>query len=439
MKIISSLIFFLFSLGIWLSLFTMVYYQYERQQLLNAYKAVKNDNISIRNAAKQYGIPRSTLQDRVKERINIDAISVKQTFFTTDEEIKLVSHIKDMASRGYGYTRAEVCHIASDYARWLGKASQGDMFSINWLYCRMERHPGLSVNQPKGLSSARTAASSPEVIESFFTQLFEINEKYDLTYSPERIYKIDENGFNAEHKPINVLAPMKRKIYSITSPRSTNATLIGASNTLGMFVPPFIFFQGQRLNDKLMHDIPNEDGVTVSESGCRNSAIFSYYLTNHFSRYVQGASFGDEYLLMLYDGHKSHISPGIIEWAKDHKIILFVCLPTHFISHIFGCWLFWCCWSQLQCRMPAFFRQASRQSNHQIWHGSNHKWLIFQSNDAIYHYGIENKGIYHYNPAVIPASSLEPLRAFHPQTSATTDACPTANPHPHFSTSSKIL
>ena len=242
MKIISSLIFLLFSLGIWSSLFTMVYYQYERQQLLNAYKAVKNDNISIRNAAKQYGIPRSTLQDRVKERINIDAISVKQTFFSADEEIKLVSHVKDMASRGYGYTRAEVCHIASDYARWLGKASQGDIFSMNWLYCRMERHPGLSVNQPKGLSSARTAASSPEVIESFFTQLFVIHEKYDLTYSPERIYKIDEEGFNAEHKPLNVLAPMKRKIYSITSPRSTTATLIGASNTLGMSVPPFIFF-----------------------------------------------------------------------------------------------------------------------------------------------------------------------------------------------------
>ena len=35
---------------------------------------------------------------------------------------------------------------------------------------------------------------------------------------------------------------------------------------------------------------------------------------------------------MLYDGHASHVSPCLIDWAKDHQIVLFV-LPPH-MSHL---------------------------------------------------------------------------------------------------------
>jgi hypothetical protein len=38
------------------------------------------------------------------------------------------------------------------------------------------------------------------------------------------------------------------------------------------------------------------------------------------------------YLLLIFDGHKSHISVDLIDWAKEQKIILFI-LPAH-TSHI---------------------------------------------------------------------------------------------------------
>jgi hypothetical protein len=39
-----------------------------------------------------------------------------------------------------------------------------------------------------------------------------------------------------------------------------------------------------------------------------------------------------QHLLLISDGHKSHISVDLIDWAKEQKIILFV-LPAH-TSHI---------------------------------------------------------------------------------------------------------
>ena len=38
------------------------------------------------------------------------------------------------------------------------------------------------------------------------------------------------------------------------------------------------------------------------------------------------------HLLLFLDGHKSHISLDLLEWAKERKIILFI-LPAH-TSHI---------------------------------------------------------------------------------------------------------
>ena len=65
--------------------------------------------------------------------------------------------------------------------------------------------------------------------------------------------------------------------------------------------------------------------------GYSNTDIFSTYVKSHFFKYVQGTD-PDQHILLMYDGHRSHISLSLIEWAKQNKLILFV-LPPH-TSHI---------------------------------------------------------------------------------------------------------
>ena len=68
---------------------------------------------------------------------------------------------------------------------------------------------------------------------------------------------------------------------------------------------------------------------TVSETGWSNTEIFEDYMQNHRINYIPStASRDSDYVLILYDGHKSQVSLGLIEWAKSQKIILFV-LPPH--------------------------------------------------------------------------------------------------------------
>ena len=62
-----------------------------------------------------------------------------------------------------------------------------------------------------------------------------------------------------------------------------------------------------------------------------NSSVYRDYLKDHFIKFIRRRE-PHEYLLLIVDGHKSHISVDLIDWAKEQKIILFV-LPAH-TSHI---------------------------------------------------------------------------------------------------------
>jgi L-ascorbate metabolism protein UlaG (beta-lactamase superfamily) len=46
----------------------------------------------------------------------------------------------------------------------------------------------------------------------------------------------------------------------------------------------------------------------------------------HFIKYIPHREPGQ--LLLILDGHKSHIAIDIIEWAKQNNIVIFV-LPAH--------------------------------------------------------------------------------------------------------------
>ena len=75
---------------------------------------------------------------------------------------------------------------------------------------------------------------------------------------------------------------------------------------------------------------PGADG-DVSDSGWSNSDIFRGYVENHLLKYLPARNAKNP-VLLLYDGHKSHVNLGIIEWAKQEHVVLFV-LPAH-TSHV---------------------------------------------------------------------------------------------------------
>lgn len=90
--------------------------QYDRANLERAYTACKG-GMSMYKAAIIYSVPESTLRDRTREKIPLDAHVGYSTIFTANEKKALVDHIKYMGVR--------IQSLARDYAVSLGKSTRG--------------------------------------------------------------------------------------------------------------------------------------------------------------------------------------------------------------------------------------------------------------------------------------------------------------------------
>ncbi|KAJ8301135.1 hypothetical protein KUTeg_020122 [Tegillarca granosa] len=58
---------------------------------------------------------------------------------------------------------------------------------------------------------------------------------------------------------------------------------------------------------------------TISATGCSNTDIFRQYIKNHFVKFLPTRQPG-QHLLVLFDGHISHIAIDINDWFEAKNI-----------------------------------------------------------------------------------------------------------------------
>ncbi|CAC5413063.1 unnamed protein product [Mytilus coruscus] len=245
--------------------------QYSPTKLQNAYQAVKDRGMAVHRASVVYSVPLTTLRDRVDGRIHIDTVkSVPVPLFNQEKEAKLVDHVKMMAAYGYGYSRSETIMMASDFAVYLQKRPKEKPLTNQWYYNFIGRwSEEIKLVKSRALEASRAKSATKEKVGSYFEELKNVLDKYDLSRKPHCIFNIDENGFNTEHKPSDVVGvgDEKSTIQSVTSGRSQTVTVIAGGNAIGTHIPPFFVFPGKRmLTELLSGGMPGTVGG-VSDSG----------------------------------------------------------------------------------------------------------------------------------------------------------------------------
>lgn len=298
-----------------------------------AFKAVKNDGMSVYKAARVFGVPESTLRDR---HLGLQPTEYLPShgpdpLFSKEEEKSLVDHMTYMSNIGYGYSRQSFLDLAFEFAVAIGKKSSNDpTFKGSWYQSFKKRWPEIHLAKPEKLAIVRAKATSQESLDKHFQELEEVYEQYNLGQSPHKIWNIDESGLLLEHSPPKVLCPKGATPQAITSPRGKNVTLIGCGNAAGSYIPPYFIFPGKRWSEDLLQNTCPGTAGEMSETGWSNSVTFENYLTNHFLKYVK-PNVNDKHLI-IFDGHRSHVSLTLKNWGNAHGIVFFI-LPPH-TSHV---------------------------------------------------------------------------------------------------------
>ena len=310
--------------------------------------------------------------------------------------------------------------MASNYAVYLGKRDETHPFSAKWFSGFMKRWPELNIIKPRSLSNYRAKATSESVVSDYFERLDNVLTKFNLKENPQCIYNVDEKGIQTEHAPPYIISAGK-STPAITSSRSATTTILGCGNALGTMMPPFYIFKGKKFSsDLLKGSLTGSQGI-VTDSGWSNALAFQEFLKSYFLKYVQRSS-NDQTVLLMFDGHRSHVNIPVLEWAMAHNIELLV-LPAH-TSHL------------LQPLDVACFGPLQR-----IYNSECHKFIRSNpySNITRYHIAelsskayehalsapnlksaFKRTGIFPFDPSAIESENLTPATAYHQSSSSTT-------------------
>ena len=304
---------------------------YGSEALTSALAALREGQ-SVKQTAREYGIPAKTLRRHRDGKVSKPGSSVLgrfSTVFSEEFESVLVKHITAMERALFGLTTKDMRHLAFDLAEKLNLkhpfSHNSKMAGEEWLRSFLKRHSEICIRNPQATSLSRAIGFNQAKVNQFFTVYGEVLQKG--SYSASQIWNMDETGITNVHKPTKILATKgKKQVGKISSGEKGNTvTVICAMSAAGNYVPPFMIFPRKRMIDVLMKgSAPGSVGV-ASPNGWTSGDLFIDWLA-HFVREVK-CSKSDPCILIL-DGHQSHKTLQAIDMARDNGITI-ITLPPH--------------------------------------------------------------------------------------------------------------
>lgn len=296
------------------------YKAWNDENMLGAIKACTYDNVSVRKAAEMYGVPKSTLGDRMSGRV-LDSVPSSR-YLTNEEEQEVVSFVVGSASIGYPKTVKEIIALVQ---RILSARGVDRSVTYGWWESFRKRHPSLSLRTPAALSRPRAMASNCVVLDHYFDMLEETLFVNNLTDHPGLVFNMDETGMPLNPKPPKTVhAKGDKNPFSVCGDTKAQITVVGCVSAAGQCLPPMVIWDRKKLNREFTKkEIPGTIYGLCSK-GWMNQELFNKWFTRHFLRYAPPA----RPLLLLLDGHSSHYSPETIKMAAEEKVVLFVLPPN---------------------------------------------------------------------------------------------------------------
>ena len=298
------------------------YKQWTEEQMGRALNAVAVDGLSVRRAALLYGVPKSTLGDRVSGRVLCGVTCGRDKYLSDEEEEELASFIENCASVGYAKTRKEILALVE---RIMCARGIEIRISDGWWVSFLKRHPFLTLRSASSVSTTRSLASDPSILECYFDLLEETLAENDLVGKPGQIYNMDESGFPLDPKPPKTIHQKgTRKALVCTSGGKAQITAVGCVNAAGQAIPPFVVWDRKTMAPLLAEGEVPGTSYGLSPKGWMDQELFHLWFTRHFLRYASG----ERPFLLILDGHSSHYCPDTIKRAFEEDIIVFTLPPN---------------------------------------------------------------------------------------------------------------
>lgn len=285
--------------------------------------------MELKTAAREYGVPAKTLRRHRDGKVHTPGCLGRFKPDLDEYENVLVGHIQTMERALFGLTPMDVRRLAFDFAEKLevnhrfNKSTK--LAGKDWLRGFLERHPQLSIRKPEATSLARAIGFNRGQVNIFFDVYKDILTAHD--YSPTRVWNMDETGITNVQTPSKIVASKgARDVGRMTSgERGKLVTVLCAKSAAGSYIPPMFIFPRKRMAEGLMANAPAGSIGVCTDNGWTDGNMFMKWL-QHFTTITKPSP--QEKHLIILDGHHSHKTLAVIEYARTNGIEL-VTLPPH--------------------------------------------------------------------------------------------------------------
>ena len=288
------------------------YNTWDKLKMAQALDAVTRKGMSIREASLHFGVPKSTLGDRVSGRVVTGATSGPKTYLDCSEEEELVLFLLRCAEIGYPKSRKQVLALVR---RLLLKKGINAQVTSGWWESFCSRHPSLTLRAPAPLSRARAAASDPAMLDHYFDLLEDVLRKNDLLGQACRIFNMDETGMPLD--PPHVKVVTQKGDHNPTAPSSgdkAQITVVACVSAGGTFMPPMVILDRKTIPPRFtVGEVPGT-AYGMPSKGWIDQELFDGWFATHFLKYAPLA----RPLLLLLDGHSSHYCPDTVRLAESN-------------------------------------------------------------------------------------------------------------------------
>ena len=283
---------------------------------------------SQRKAAQAWGVPRSTLQERLNGRQPNAIAHSNQQRLTPEQEGFLVQWILEEDERAQPPSHPRVREMAT---RILHMNGDYEPLGRLWVPHFIARNPRVASIVGRTIESARTTAANYDTIKAFL-ELFE-RTRIELGIQYEDIWNMDETGCAlGVCTNTRVLASAAKKKAYIKSPEDREwVSVIETISATGVKLQCLVIFKGKHLQSTWFPAQGTPDWLyTTSENGWTSNSVGSEWLQRIFIPNTSPSSNG--YRLLLLDGHGSHTPIDFMWLCKLNKIHILY-LPAH-ASHL---------------------------------------------------------------------------------------------------------
>ena len=195
-------------------------------------------------------------------------------------------------------------------------AFKDDRPGRDWLQAFLKRN-NLSTKKANMIRSARKSATvNPFIIYDFYNVLEKV--VHEKKFKPEQIWNCDESGFPHDPQKCKVVSVKGKTAYKITCGAGReNTTTLAVCNAAGRVLDPLIVFSGKNLQSTWQGDRALPDTFYgISENGWMTTEVFAEW----FAQFT--ALVTERPLLLIFDGHLTHISITVIEKATEEDVTI---------------------------------------------------------------------------------------------------------------------